>query len=73
MVTETLDKEFYEIQIPKSLGIRRINRIKKFKKFIENEKALTIKKISKQIMAEFVKATTVKEWKGILQKHKIKS
>ena len=73
MVTETLNKDYVTIKVPKSLGAARIKRIKDYAKSVEEEKSTPVKKVPQKIINELSREINAKAWEKILKKFDIKA
>jgi hypothetical protein len=72
MATETLDKDYVTIKIPKSIGTTRIKRIKEYALAVEKEKSAPVKKVPQRIINELSKEINAKAWNRILEKFDMK-
>ncbi len=68
MVTETLDKDYVTIKVPKSLGAARIKRIKDYAKIVEEEKFAPVKKVPQRIINELSREINAKAWEKLKAK-----
>jgi hypothetical protein len=71
MATETLNKDYVTIKVPKSIGVARIKRIKEYALAVEKEKSAPTKKVSQRIN-ELSKEINTKAWNRILEKFDMK-
>jgi hypothetical protein len=72
MATETLNKDYVTIKVPKSIGVARIKRIKEYALAVEKEKSAPTKKVSQRIINELSKEINTKAWNRILEKFDMK-
>jgi hypothetical protein len=72
MVTQTLDKEYITIKVPRNIGASRIKRIKDYARSVEEEKSAPVKKVPKRIINELSREINAKAWDRILEKFDMK-
>ncbi len=72
MPTQTLDKDYVTIKVPRSIGAARIKRIKDYVKSVEEEKSAPVKKVPQRIINELSKEINTKAWNRILEKFDMK-
>jgi hypothetical protein len=72
MATQTLDKDYVTIKVPRSIGAARIKRIKDYAKSVEKEKSAPVKKVPQRIINELSKEINTKAWNRILEKFDMK-
>jgi hypothetical protein len=72
MATQTLDKEYITIKIPKNIGAARIKRIKDYAKSVEEEKIAPVKRVPQRIINELSREINAKAWDRILEKFDMK-
>jgi hypothetical protein len=72
MATQTLDKDYITIKVPKSIGAASIKRIKDYAKSVEKEKAMPVKKVPQRIINELSREINAKAWDRILEKFDMK-
>jgi hypothetical protein len=65
MATQTLDKDYVTIKVPKSIGAARIKRIKEYAKSVEEEKNPPAKKVPQRIINELSREINAKVWDRI--------
>jgi hypothetical protein len=65
MATETFNKEYVTIKIPKSIGAARIKRIKDYAKSLEEEKSAPTKRVPQRIINELSREINAKVWERI--------
>ncbi len=65
MATETLNKEYVTIKVPKSIGAARIKRIKDYAKSLEEEKSAPTKRVPQRIINELSREINAKVWERI--------
>jgi hypothetical protein len=72
MATQTLDKDYVTIKVPKNIGASRIKRIRDYAKSVEEEKSAPIKKVPQRIINELSREINAKAWDRILEKFDMK-
>ncbi len=65
MATETLDKDYITIKVPRSIGAARIKRIKDYAKYVQEEKSVPVKKVPQRIINELSREINAKVWERI--------
>ncbi len=65
MATQTVDKDYVTIKVPKSIGAARIKRIKEYALAVEKEKSTPVKKVPQRIINELSREINAKAWERI--------
>jgi hypothetical protein len=68
MATETLDKDYVTIKVPRSIGSARIKRIKEYAKSLEEQKSNPVKKVPQRIINELSREINAKAWEKLKAK-----
>ena len=71
MSTQTLDKDYVTIKVPKSIGAARIKRIKEYALSVEKEKSAPVKKVPQRIINELSREINAKAWEKLKAKRGI--
>jgi hypothetical protein len=68
MATQTLDKDYVTIKVPKNIGAARIKRIKEYAKSVEEEKNTPVKKVPQRLINELSREINAKAWEKLKAK-----
>lgn len=68
MATQTVDKDYVTIKVPKSIGAARIKRIKEYALAVEKEKSAPVKKVPQRIINELSREINAKAWEKLKAK-----